>query len=101
MSIGFILLFLSLIPALWKRSGLFSIVWLLGSGFIAFEYMEVLYSRNVQDYLLMFPDPIGIANIGLNKLSAFFGVIFSIGLPLGMLYGHFYLKEHPGPGLRS
>jgi len=101
MSIGFIILFLGLIPALWKRSGLFSIVWLMGSGFIAFEYLEVLYSRNVQDYLLLFPDPIGTANIGLNKLSAFFGVIFSIGLPLGMLYGHFYLKEHPGPGLRS
>ncbi|MCB5272041.1 MAG: hypothetical protein LHW56_09385, partial [Candidatus Cloacimonetes bacterium] len=32
---------------------------------------------------------------------AFFGVIFSLGLPIGMFYGHFYLKEHPSKALRS
>lgn len=101
MSIGFLILFVAIIPALWKRSGIFSVLWLLGSGFMAFEYLEVLYAHNIQDYLLNFPMPIGVANIGLNKLSAFFGTIFSIGLPLGMLYGHFYLKAHPGPGLKS
>lgn len=101
MSIGFLILFLALIPALWKRSGLFAILWLLGSGIIAFEYLEVLYSYSVQDFLISFPLPLGIANIGLNKLSAFFGTIFSIGLPLGFLYGHFYLKQHQAPGLRS
>jgi hydrogenase-4 component B len=101
MSIGFLILFLSLIPALWKRSGIFAILWLLGSGIIAFEYLEVLYSYSVQDFLISFPLPLGVANIGLSKLSAWFGTVFAIGLPLGILYGHFYLKQHPTPGLRS
>lgn len=101
MSIGFLILFLAIIPALWKRSGLFSILWLLGSGIIAFEYLEVIYSRTVQDFLISFPYPIGTANIGISKLSAFFGTVFAIGLPLGMLYGHFYLKQHPSEGIRS
>lgn len=101
MSIGFIILFLALVPALWKRSGIFTVLWLLGSGIIAFEYLEVIYSHSVQDFLISFPLPIGLANIGLNKLSAFFGTIFALGLPLGILFGHFYLKEHPASGLRS
>ncbi|MDD2683646.1 MAG: hypothetical protein PHY21_05920, partial [Candidatus Cloacimonetes bacterium] len=101
MSIGFLILFLAIIPALWKRSGLFSILWLLGSGIIAFEYLEVIYSRTVQDFMISFPYPIGTANIGISKLSAFFGTVFAIGLPLGMLYGHFYLKQHPSEGIRS
>lgn len=100
MSIGIIILLVALIPALWRRSGTFALLWLLGSGFMAFEYMQVLFSWSVQDYLVSFPLPIGEANIGLNKLSAFFGVIFSIGLPLGMLYGHFYLKAHVAGHLR-
>ncbi len=101
MSIGIIVLFIALIPALWKRSGYFVILWLLGSAFLAYEYMEVMFSRAIQDYILTMPMPIGDVSIALNKLSAFFGVMFSLGLPLGMLYGHYYLKEHQSPALRS
>lgn len=101
MSIGILILLIAIVPALWKRSGIFVILWFLGSAFLAFEYMEVLYSRAVQDYLLSMPPPLGEIHIGLNKLSAFFGAIFSLGLPLGMLYGHFYLKEHTSEALRS
>lgn len=90
MSIGFMILFLSLIPALWKKPDLFCIGWILGSGLLGYEYAEVLYSRTIQDFIIQFPAPIGIANIGLNKLSAFFGVIFAIGLPIGFMYGNFY-----------
>ncbi|MCB5261129.1 MAG: hypothetical protein M0Q16_09790, partial [Candidatus Cloacimonetes bacterium] len=85
----------------WKRSDFFVILWILGSAFLAYEYMEVLYSRSVQDFILMMPEPVGSVSIALNKLSAFFGVIFSLGLPLGMFYGHFYLKEHPSESLGS
>lgn len=101
MSIGILILLISIIPALWKRSGFFTILWILGSAFLAFEYLEVLFSRAIHDYLIAMPLPVGEVNIALNKLSAFFGVIFSIGLPIGFLYGHFYLKEHPETGLRS
>ena len=101
MSIGIIILFIALIPALWRRSGTFALLWLLGSGLMAFEYMQVLFSWSVQDYIVSFPLPIGEANIGLNRLSAFFGVIFSLGLPLGILYGHYYLKAHTPGHLRT
>lgn len=101
MSIGILILFIALIPALWKRSDYFVILWILGSSFLAYEYMEVLYSRSVQDFILVMPSPVGTVSIALNKLSAFFGVIFSLGLPVGMFYGHFYLKEHPSDALRS
>lgn len=101
MSIGIIILLVALIPALWKRSDFFVILWILGSAFLAYEYMEVLYSRSVQDFILMMPAPVGTVSIALNKLSAFFGVIFSLGLPLGMFYGHFYLKEHPSKAMGS
>ena len=101
MSIGIIILLVALIPALWKRSDFFVVLWILGSAFLAYEYMEVLYSRSVQDFILVMPPPVGSISIALNKLSAFFGVIFSLGLPIGMFYGHFYLKEHPSKALRS
>lgn len=101
MSIGFLILLLALIPALWKRSGVFSLVWILGSGLLGFEYGEVLYSREIQDFILTLPMPLGEVNIGLDKLSAFFGVMFSLGLPIGILYGNFYLKQHKIVGLRS
>ncbi|MCK9331837.1 MAG: hypothetical protein M0Q19_01520 [Candidatus Cloacimonetes bacterium] len=101
MSIGILLLILTIIPALWKRSGYFVILWVLGSAFLAFEYMEVLYSRSLQEFIITMSPPVGIVNIALNKLSAFFGVIFSLGLPLGMFYGHYYLKEHPTKDLCS
>ncbi|HQB98645.1 MAG TPA: hypothetical protein PKZ46_06890, partial [Candidatus Cloacimonadota bacterium] len=69
MSIGILILLIAIVPALWKRSGIFVILWFLGSAFLAFEYMEVLYSRAVQDYLLSMPPPLGDIHIGLNKLS--------------------------------
>jgi formate hydrogenlyase subunit 3/multisubunit Na+/H+ antiporter MnhD subunit len=101
MSIGMLILALSIIPAMWKRSGYFVGMWILASAFLAFEYMEVLYSRNLPEFIVTMPYPVGIINISLNKLSAFFGVIFSIGLPPAMFYGHYYLKEHPTSALRS
>lgn len=101
MSIGILILFLALIPALWKRSDYFVVLWILGSSFLAYEYMEVLYSRSVQDFILVMPPPVGSVSIALNKLSAFFGVIFSLGLPLGMFYGHYYLKKQSSDALRS
>jgi formate hydrogenlyase subunit 3/multisubunit Na+/H+ antiporter MnhD subunit len=101
MSIGILILVLAIVPALWKKSGVFTILWILGSAFLAFEYLEVLYSRAVHDYIVAMPLPVGDVSVALNKLSAFFGVIFALGLPIGLLYGHYYLKEHPGTGLRS
>ncbi len=101
MSFGILILLLAIVPALRKRSGLFVTLWILGSALLGYEYMEVFFSCGVQDFILSLPQPIGIVSISLTKLSAFFGLIFSIGLPLGMLYGHHYLKERDGEDLGS
>lgn len=101
MNIGFILLILAFIPALFKRSALFSLVWAIGSAFLAYDYLSVLFSFGMQDFLLSLPSPIGTASIYLDRLSAFFGLIFSVGLPLGIFFGHGYLKGQEQKGLSS
>lgn len=101
MSIGMLILLGSLVCALWKRSSLFALIWILGSCFLTWEYGSVLFGSGGFDYVLLLPGPFGAARIALNPLSALFGLIFSLGLPLGMIYGHYYLNEHHAEGLRS
>ncbi|MDD2331059.1 MAG: proton-conducting transporter membrane subunit [Candidatus Cloacimonetes bacterium] len=101
MSMGFLILLLSLIPALGKRSGFFVLFWILGSLTLGYEYTLALYGTSAGSWIISFPEPLGTAHLGLNPLSAFFGLVFSLGLPLGMLYGHYYLREHQEEGLGS
>jgi len=101
MSLGFIILMLSLVPALLKRSGWFTVLWIIGSLTLGYEYAIVFFGNVTQAYQLQLPGMLGIVPLGMNVLSAFFGMIFALGLPLGMLYGHFYLKQHHSFGISS
>jgi hypothetical protein len=83
MSTGLVILLLCLIPALWKRSSLFALIWVLGSGILAWEYASFLFGRKVFDYILILQDPIGAMRIAPNR-SQLFGRIFGWFAP-GMI----------------
>ncbi len=98
---GLSLLCLALIPAWVKRSALFTaLIWLacicLASGFA-----RILFAGSTEQYLL----PLGVLPFSLSliadPLAAFFGLIFALGFPLGILYGHHYTRQHPEKGLAA
>lgn len=98
---GLILLWLTLIPALFRRSALFTTMLCLASVCLAFGFGRVLFSSAPQIcHLQLATLPLAI-QFEVDALAAFFGCLFALGFPLGMLYGHFYLKAHPGEGAGS
>ncbi len=101
MNPGFVILSASLLFAATKRHLLFALIWIIGSALIGYDYVQVMFGSIEQSYILPLPSIIGSASIGLNPLSAIFGLMFSLGLPLGIVYSYFYHKEHPLPCLRS
>lgn len=101
MIVGFIILTLALIPALLKRKELFAILWVIGSGFLGLEYLMQLFGRSAAIYELILPSSYGEVLLSLNPLSAFFGVVFSFGLPLGIIHGVGYLRKAPRFGTAS
>jgi hydrogenase-4 component B len=66
-----------------------------------FGYAKVLFSGQVQAYVLNLPGFIGLADVVIDPLAAFVGMIFAFGSIWGIVYGHFYLKAHPGKGIKS
>lgn len=101
MIVGFILLILALIPALLKRKELFAIFWTAGSLCLGLDYLAHLFGRSQAAYQLLFPLDYGEIVLALNPLSAFFGLIFAFGLPLGIIHGVGYLRKSPKSGEAS
>jgi formate hydrogenlyase subunit 3/multisubunit Na+/H+ antiporter MnhD subunit len=64
-------------------------------------YARVLFSGQTQAYILNLPSFIGMADIVIDPLAAFVGMIFAFGSLWGIIYGHFYLKAHSGEGIKS
>ncbi|MDY0152664.1 MAG: proton-conducting transporter membrane subunit, partial [Candidatus Cloacimonas sp.] len=98
---GAIIILVALVAALLKRSALFTFLGAVASFFMGYGYAVVLFSGKIQSYVLSLPGITGIAELTIDPLGAFFGLIFSFGFPLGLLYGHHYLKAHPAKGIAS
>lgn len=98
---GLIVLFLALLPALWKQRGIFALLVSLSSALCTVGYWEVLISAVSQTYALSLPGLGNITELVSSPLSAWFGLIFCLGFPLGTLYALGYLKAHPTAGEAS
>ena len=98
---GLILLFLALIPALWQRRGVFTLLVSISSVFCALNYWKVLISGTASGLVLVLPGLGLVTELVTTPLSAWFGLIFSLGFPLGSLYAMGYLKAHPTAGEAS
>ncbi len=98
---GLLLLWLMLIPALFKRSALFTLLLWSACVCLAIGFGRELYSSTPYVCQLQLAAIPVVIQLQVDSLAAFFGFIFALGFPLGMLYGHFYLKAHPGPGTGS
>lgn len=101
MILGFILIILALIPALLKRKEIFAIFWTVGSAILGLEYLAQLFGRSQSVYQLLIPAKYGEVLLALNPLSAFFGLIFAFGLPLGIIHGVGYLRKDKQKGTTS
>ncbi len=64
-------------------------------------YAEVLFTVQAQAYIINLPGFIGLAEVVIDPLAAFVGMIFAFGSVWGIIYAHFYLKAHPGEGIKS
>lgn len=100
-SIGLMILALALLTALFKRAGLFTILAVLGSAVLAGAYLDVLRSGSSLGWVLSLPGILGDADLLIDPLTSLFGLIFALGFPLGLIYGYYYLKDHPLPGTGS
>jgi len=101
MSIGFNILFLSLVAALAAQKRAFGLMWVLGSVLICYEYSQALFIGNGLAYQFSLPLPLGAIEIGLSKTAAYFGIVVSVGLALGITFGMEYLKLQALPGQRA
>lgn len=96
-TLGLLILCSAIVLALFGKTGAFT--WLA-----ALASLPLLFANGA---ILIGYDPSQILNLkGFPVISpgyvpAFFGLIFSLGFPLGLIYGHHYLKAHPGKGLAS
>ena len=100
-SCGFVILILAMFAALARKAGLFTVLAGLASVVLAFAYAKVLWLGGSGAWSLELPGLVGSADIALDPLSALLGLIFAVGFPIGMIYGYYYLKEHPRPGVAS
>lgn len=98
---GFLLLVCALITALLKRSAVFTAIVFAASAIMGWAYAEILLSGSTLAYVIELKGLLSGAELTIDPLGAFFGLIFSFGFPLGILYGHHYLKAHPGKGIAS
>ncbi len=98
---GFLILLIALLPTLFKKSILFTLLSILGSIVLLVAYGQILLSGKTLDSTLLLPSVLGETTFALNPLSAFFGLIFALGFPFGLFYGHHYLKAHPAKGISS
>jgi formate hydrogenlyase subunit 3/multisubunit Na+/H+ antiporter MnhD subunit len=99
---GLIIQFVTaLFPSENKRFPLFALGSFLASCLLAWGYSRVLFLDLPLAYTLELGAGLGSADIVIDKLAAFFGLIFALGFPLGALYGHYYLRSHQTKGISS
>lgn len=84
-----------------RRIPFYALLSTVASAFLLYGYASVLSSGNSQSWLLNLPGLGMGAELIIDPLAAFLGLLFAFGFPLGLLYGHYYLNAHPGRGLAS
>lgn len=94
---GLIILLLALPLALLKRSAWFVGMVFVSSGVLLAGFGSILLGSGSETYTIY---PFGW-QIVIQPLSAWFGLIFSLGFPLGSLYAAACFRAHPGQGQRS
>lgn len=98
---GLIILMLALIPAFLRKSSWFTaLIWMSSIALVS-GYGQVLLNGHIQTYELSLNNPTLQVSLHSTSLTAWFGLIFGLGFPLGSLYGFAYLKAHPLPGQGS
>ena len=95
--IGLLILIVAIALAMFGRSRIFTIVASLASLPLLYTYASILITGNANPLFSIAALPV----FAPSPLSSFFGAIFALGFPLGLIYGHHYLKAHPGKGLAS
>lgn len=98
---GLVLLLLTAIPALFKRTGWFTAQVWLASALTIGGYLQQLLSGNILLSTVGIPGVLILPSLGCSHVSAWFGIIFSLGFPLGSLYARGYMKAHPVQGNAS
>ncbi len=91
--------FATLLPSQKSKLPGFALGSFLASCLLAWGYGSVLFLNEPLAYTLDLGSGLGSADIVIDKLAAFFGLIFALGFPLGALYGHYYLKAHKAKGI--
>ncbi len=92
-TIGLLVLMLAILPALMKRSGWFTMLICLASAISFGGYLKQL--------LLPGSGGLRLPWLSCSPLAAWFGLIFSLGFPIGTIYARGYLKVHPTKGMAS
>ncbi|HRY84716.1 MAG TPA: hypothetical protein P5533_08800, partial [Candidatus Cloacimonadota bacterium] len=96
-TLGLLILCIAIVLALFGKTGAFTWLAALASLPLLFANGVILIGYDLSQILNLKGFPV----ISPGYISAFFGLIFSLGFPLGLIYGHHYLKAHPGKGLAS
>lgn len=104
---GLILQLLAVLLVVWDRASdecasLRFLIWFaVGAFSTLISYGGILLQGDTYAFSLTLPAFFGTADIVVDPFAAFMGSIFAFGSALGLGYGHFYLKKHPGMGIRS
>lgn len=73
----------------------------VSSACLLFAYGKLFFGGQVQHYVLSIPGLAAAADIVIDPLTAFFGMLFAFGYLVGIIYAHFYLKAHSEEGNAS
>ena len=101
MILGLLFICLAAVLSFTRKTAVFATLVSIASIFLCKDYISVLSGHYNTAYILTLPGLLGNAELSLNPLSALFGLIFAIGIPLGAWYGHSYLAHYPDKGLRA
>jgi formate hydrogenlyase subunit 3/multisubunit Na+/H+ antiporter MnhD subunit len=73
----------------------------ISSACLLFAYGKLFFGGQVQHYILNLSGLADAADIVIDPLAAFFGMLFAFGYLVGIIYAHFYLKTHSEEGNAS
>lgn len=93
--LGIMVLLLAMLPAVMKRAGWFTILVCLASAMSFGGYLKHLLIPGVT------LEGESLPWLSCSPLAAWFGLIFSLGFPIGTIYAQAYLKAHPTKGMAS